>query len=80
MKSQNIIKMSYTSYDWHLNCDNLQLLHFQNKFKLLTEVLKSIAKEMDKSEHLESVVPSMVANHVDEIFKDLSMKESKNAS
>ena len=79
-RSKNIITMSYESLEYHLNCNNLQLLHFQNKFKLLTEVLKSIAKEMDKSEHLESVVPSMVANHVDEIFKDLSMKESKNAS
>ena len=67
-KPKNIITMSYVSYDWHLNCNNLQLLHFKNKFKLLTEVLKSIAQEMDKEKHYESVVPSMVDNLVDEIF------------
>ena len=67
-KPKNIITMSYESFAYHLNCNNLQLLNFQNKFKLLTEVLKSIAKEIDKSEHNASVVPSMVDNHVDEIF------------
>ena len=67
MKSKNIITMSYSMYEWHLNCKNLQVVTFMNKFKLLTEVLKSIAKEIDKSEHNASVVPSMVDNHVDQI-------------
>ena len=71
-RSKNIITMSEQSYEDHLNCNNLQLLHFQNKFKLLTEVLKSIAQVMSKSDHYdESAVRSMIDNHVDEIFKNL---------
>ena len=67
-KPKNIITMSYESFAYHLNCNNLQLLTFQSKFQLLTEVLKSIAKEMNKNKHNESVVPLMVDECVIEIF------------
>ena len=71
-RSKNIITMSYQSYENHLNCDNLKLVCFKNKVILLTEVLKSIAQVMSKSDHYdESAVRSMIDNHVDEIFKNL---------
>ena len=68
MKNKNIITMSYESYDWHLNCKNLILLNPRLKLELLTEVLKSIALEMNKNKHNESVVPLMVDECVIEIF------------
>ena len=77
-KPKNIITMSYEQYEYCLNFDNLQLLNFQNKFKLLTEVLKSIVQWVNKSDHIdESAVRSMVNNHVDEIFNNYLKKKEQ---